>query len=229
MTPPDRGPSRGSPARRPAGVVVGVLAWILACGPLTAWLLWDTHSAWAAMGVYHAGCLVAGMRFAEAGRRPRWTGLLIGAIATTSVMVAAGIPLLTWLQDSRLPMTRWKAWGLGPPGDVGILTYYVVMNPWVEERFWRGAVAGPRFRQVVGSRASFFGSVFAFWLFHVFVLCLAFGFVLGFVTSLFVLVAAWAWTVVRIRTGNVWWCMVTHLGADLGLAILYFTMLRDRT
>ncbi len=123
-------------------------------------------------------------------------------------------------------MSTWAGWGLTPPGDAWMLVYYVCVNPVIEEWFWRGAIVGRQLREHFGTRTAVFFGVGAFWGFHVFVLWPAFGFTVGLITSFFVLLAGIAWTLLRLRSGHIWWSGLTHLAANLALAILYFARLR---
>jgi hypothetical protein len=56
---------------------------------------------------------------------------------------------------------------------------------------------------------------------HAAVLVTSFGAVLGAVGTLSVLVAGGLWAWCRIRTGSIAIGTASHLGADLGLALLY--------
>ncbi len=206
-----------------------LVAWSVACGPVVAALLSWTHSAWLAMLVYHAMCLGLGGRYGTLGPRPRLAALWgVGIASIVVVGVATGI-VVAWVPETDLPMTAWRTWGLRPPEDTWILLYYVAVNPWAEELFWRGAWFGACSRRGIRTRLRAWVSTVGFALFHVFVLRTAYedAAVVGTAVS-GILLAGVLWIVVRLRTRNVWWCVVSHQGANVALAVVYLLYLRDR-
>jgi membrane protease YdiL (CAAX protease family) len=202
------------------------VSWGLVCGPLALLILTTLHSAWVAMLAYHTGCVSLAVRIAALGERPRAAWLALVGAGTMVAVAIAGAALVAWVSDSYLQMTRWREWGVAAPGDTALLAYYVLVNPWIEECFWRGGLCGPVVRRQLGTISSPLVSIACFWVFHLFVLCAAFGRLVGTWASVFVLLAAVAWTLARLRTKSVWWSAVSHQGANLALAMVYFTRLR---
>jgi membrane protease YdiL (CAAX protease family) len=106
------------------------------------------------------------------------------------------------------------------------LFYYALVNPIVEERWWRGAVLGPGFRSRIGARGARVLSSVGFLPHHAVVLVASYGFILGAALVFPVLAAACLWTAWRERTGRVWLPLASHAGTDVGLALLYIVLLR---
>ena len=100
-----------------------------------------------------------------------------------------------------------------------LLTYYVLVNPGVEEWFWRSTLltaTGP----VPKTWRGVFSTV-AFVPFHGVVLVAVFG-TNGLAWLLLGISAMSAlWTVIQIRRGSTWFAYVSHMGADAGVALLY--------
>ena len=217
------------PPTVPTAAVAAALGWSLSSGPLAALALGGLGSAWIAMLAYHVGCVATALRLgARLGPRPR-SGRLLLCAAGSAVLAAllGGVAAVT-LPEGWFPMRHWRAWGLETPGDRWLLTYYVVVNPWVEEWFWRAALLGAHARRQLGTTTSVAFSIGAFTTFHLCVLWIAFGAAAGTGAASSVLGAGVLWTILRLRSGHTWWSAVSHQGADLGLAILYFAFLNSR-
>jgi len=122
--------------------------------------------------------------------------------------------------------SQWAAWGLAPPGDLLLLGLYLLCNPILEEWFWRGTLlqsGAPRW-----GRARRVFAVLGFLPFHAVFLYQSFGAGLCALATLAILAAALLWTALRVRSGNTWWSVASHLGADVGVVALYVCFLRGQ-
>lgn len=199
------------------------LTWGMACGPLTVQLLRVYESAWVAMLTYHAVTLLVGVRLASWGPRPPVPRVLLVGIASLALTVATGFAILPRLGVTRATLLRWNEWGAAPPAGLWLLLYYALVNPWIEELFWRGARVGP----VPGRRPTGIPGVTVFWLFHVWVLASSFGLAVGALVSLPVWLAGFAWAWMCRRRGGIWWSGASHQGANAGLVLLYLWILQS--
>lgn len=212
--------------------LTAVLAWAMGCSALVAATLRLPGAAWWAMGLYHLGCGAA-IAIAGRARRPPSAAqppaparpssivplaAIAGASCAATVLAGAlAAPLIDWTAAAGL----WKSWGLEPPGDRMWLLYYASVNPWVEERFWRGTLLGPGVRGRVGPRGARLLTVAAFVAHHAVVLIPSFGAARGALLCAPILLAGAVWTWMHERTGRLGWCIASHVGADAGLVVLY--------
>ena len=207
----------------PAARTIVPIAWALGCGPAVLALLQLPGAAWWAMFGYHAGCLAAVWSAGGPGPRlhQRWRlGLGVGVLSLAVVLVTGAlVRALGLLPVGEIP--RWSRWGLRPPIDLVWLALYVTVNPWVEERFWRGALLTPPFRAQVGRRTSLALAILAFGVHHAVVLGASLGWVRGALFVLPVVAAGALWTAIRLRSGGIAPAVASHRGADLALALLY--------
>jgi hypothetical protein len=104
-----------------------------------------------------------------------------------------------------------------------MLVYYVLVNPGVEEWFWRSTLltaAGP-----IGTGWRRALAVLAFVPFHGVVLAAVFGTAVLPWMLIGIGAAGAIWTGLQIRYGSTWVGGASHLGADAGVALLYFRFL----
>jgi hypothetical protein len=214
------------PQSRARPLVVG--GWALACGPLVFALLQVPAAAWCAMFGYHAGCLAAARWAGGIATGPRLGARRAMGIAAVSVAVTAGAGVVA-RAVALLPedaAAAWAGWGLRPPHDLAWLAYYVIVNPWVEERYWRGALLAPAVVARLGTAPARALAVLGFGIHHLAVLGASFGLARGALLVLPVLAAGAAWTLMRLRSGGVSLAVASHLGTDLALAAVYVWMWR---
>jgi len=203
------------------------VAWALGSGPFVAWLLHLAAPAWSVMLSYHAGCwLASGAVSARLGPRPAWRGLAALGFLSTVATLAAFAVARAWVPALRHPVPSWERWGMRPPADALLLLYYAAANPWIEERFWRGAFLGERLRRRLGSTAAWLLAAAAFVPFHFAVLDASFGHRLAIGLTAPILGASVMWTGFCWRTGNAWWGAASHAGTDLALCLAYVLWLR---
>lgn len=217
-----------APAALPAAPwkVALAVGWALGCGALVAALLRAPGGAFWAMGVYHLGCAaVTAIAGGAAGpaRMARLPVAKLAALAAASggVVVLGGAlvaPHVDWQPAAGL----WRSWGLEPPSDLVWLLYYASVNPWVEERYWRGTLLGDGVRARLGTRGARALTLFAFLNHHAIVLVPSFGVARGLLLCLPIFLAGAAWVWFHERSGRLGWCIASHAGADAGLVVLYW-------
>jgi len=208
-----------------SGAVIAI-AWAVCSGPVVALCLRADASAWVALCVYQFGCALA-TRVVRGGlgRRPATARLLGVAIATAAIVVALGFAA-RWLGFFPRPRPIWQAWGLEPPGDMWLVLVFATLNPWIEERFWRGALLDDPVRRRVGARGARALAVWGFCPLHAVFLLRSFDALSGWLCTGGVLLAAILWTSARERSGSAWWAAASHQGADVGVVCLYWLWLR---
>jgi hypothetical protein len=204
--------------------VAAAVAWALACSALVAALMRVPGAAWWAMGAYHLGCAAATASLARPRPTPapRLPVAKLAAVAGGSLAVvvlggALAVPLVDWQPAAAL----WRTWGLRPPADLVWLLYYASVNPWVEERFWRGTLHGDAVRARLGTRGARALILVAFLSHHAVVLVPSFGVARGLLLCVPVFFAGAVWLWLRERSGRLGWCIASHAGADAGLVVLY--------
>ncbi len=106
------------------------------------------QSAWLAMGGYHLGMMIGLGLMGLTWRRPHWpwpgrVQLLVGLTFIGSL--AAGLLLLwVWSWVVKLPDQTLEPllarWGLSIQNWPAFAGYFCLVNPWLEELYWRGKV-----------------------------------------------------------------------------------------
>jgi hypothetical protein len=204
------------------------LVWAILAGPAVFGLLRWTGAVWPALLGYHAGCLVAAGRVRPGfGRRPRWGPLAGMTLASVAVVLVGFAALRSLVPALRAPVGVWTRWGMQRPADLAVLAYYAAANPWIEERFWRGALLSPEMCARLGPGRARGWAILGFVPHHLAVLWPSFGAPLAVGLSISILLAGAFWTELRLRSGHLWWGAASHLGADLGLGLAYVLWLRS--
>jgi membrane protease YdiL (CAAX protease family) len=203
------------------------LVWSVFAGPAVWGLLQLPGAAWCAALGYHLGCGVAARGLeARLGPRPPARRLALLGLAAAALVAAAGLAVCQLIEGAGELVRAWARWGFAPPrADLAFLAYYVVVNPWLEELYWRGALLGGG-RARLGPGAARALATLGFLPHHLVVLGLGFGWDAALGLAVPILAAAAAWVAWCERTGSIWDAAATHAGADLGLAIVYLMRIR---
>jgi membrane protease YdiL (CAAX protease family) len=209
----DRAPARSRPGWR----VIAAVAAGVAAAPVVAWAL--PHGLWAATLAYHAVIALGVMAVAPArlGARPLGWRLGVAALGVAAAVAAAAFAVRP-MWDFTPAFARWREWGLAFPHAIGWLAYYALVNPWVEELYWRGTLCSPAVGAHIGRRAALVLASGGFVGHHAVVLVATWGPGPGVALCMPVLAAGIAFTLLRVRTAGLWWPLATHMGADVGLA-----------
>ncbi len=173
------------------------------------------HSGWAAILGYHAGmCLLlwAGGGWPSASRLARgWTWKEGTASAAFGAAAGPAI-LLLWplAADPSNPLQERLA-GLGLQGSAwwAFVAYYALVNPPLEEAFWRGWLRSPS-RAPAPVDALFAG-------YHALVLPLFIGWPWVVLAFACLVGAAWLWRRLAQRCGGLAIPAVSHLVADVSV------------
>ena len=203
------------------------LVWAGLTGPVVALLLEAPHAAWAAMLGYHVGCalVAAGLR-ARWGPRPRALVLLAWVLGSAALVFGTGCVVVpAMLPAPVLDRARGVVggWGMDAARAPWMLAYYVLVNPGVEEWFWRSTLLTAAGNLGAAPRRAL--AVLAFVPFHGVVLAAVFG-TAGLLWMLIGIAAAGAiWTWLQIRCDATWVAGASHLGADAGVVLLYLRFL----
>jgi hypothetical protein len=176
-------------------------------------LLWF-KSAWLALLGYHLGILLF-LGFGRAfGHFRRLGPLLRPGWAVTAWISACLAGLLLYLGWNGLPLPADLSASLANLGLTAaswpwFIAYFALVNPWLEEAYWRGWLSGP----------SGFPSLDDFWFAGYHLLILAPFIPVGWLALvLAVLVtAAWFWRQIARHTGGLFIPSVAHLLADFSI------------
>lgn len=184
--------------------------------------LFGLRSGWAALGLYHLGIVLflatapdrsRGLSL-RGGSRWLWAGAPVAA--SGGLVLALGWP---WFVEDPAVLPRALAeLGLTGRAWTSFALYYVLVNPALEEVFWRGWLASP------APRLHWHDLAFAFY--HVVVL--TFFLEPGWIVLCFAVLvgAAWTWRWMARTRGGLAGPIVTHLAADAGLVAAAAWLLR---
>ncbi len=177
--------------------------------------LYVLHSAWAALGLYHAGILACLLFVSEPKSDPGrlsvhrvWIVLAAGLFAVGGVAIYVLWPYLshgTSITDRLAAFWVTKhTWPL-------LAVYFCIVNSTLEEFFWRGRLMSHSLRPVACD--------FLFAGYHAFVI-LAFAEPIWTIpVFIAVAFAGWLWRMLRVSTGGLAVPIITHIIADVSIAV----------
>jgi hypothetical protein len=195
--------------------------------PLVAYLtiaigLFWLRSAWAALLGFHAGLLLVLTieKFPEAFESFFKGKDLLRLVGYVLLGAGAGVTLyLAWPFMSISPdvATDLAAIGLAPDRWPVFIAYVVLVNPWIEEYFWRGYLGDPS-RKLLPIDFLYAG-------YHLLVLYGKITWVWMLVSLLILAAVAWSWRQVSRRTGGLLIPLLSHMAADLSILMaVYLTV-----
>jgi len=211
---------KATSARGDAGVWIAV-AWAVLAAPVVFLLLQLPAAAWAALLGYECGCFLASRAAGVSwGCVPRLREWCLWAVGTAAVLVLAwwAVPLFGSLLPQAAPVLA--RWGMQGTSAGVLLAWYVLVNPWVEEVFWRGTLLGGRCERVLGRRVCLLVSIVGFVPFHLVVLRALFG-AQGVWLSLPVLVGSAAWAGMTRWRRSPFPAAISHQVADVAVVVLF--------
>jgi hypothetical protein len=178
--------------------------------------LYLLRSGWAAILLYHAGMLVVGIGLGGARRQAKPVlggGAAPGVILGLGCLGAGPVLWLCW------PLMRGAAGlgaalaelGLARESFAGFAIYYALVNPILEEWYWRG-VLGSRARAPTVGDAAFAG-------YHIVVLLAFVSWPWALGAAVILMGAAWLWRQLATRHGGLWIPTATHALADLSVIV----------
>jgi hypothetical protein len=182
-------------------------------------------SGWAAILLYHAGMLaflplLGGVRSLGAcgrGWSARTFALLVLPCLISGPALYVLVPLLAPSLDLGAAL---DSLGLGGSSWLLFMVYYTIVNPWLEEGYWRGAL-GSSSSSITASDV-FFGG------YHVLVLAYFIPWYLGLLVAALLMGVAWVWRKVATRCGGLLIPALTHLAADASVILAVHALARWR-
>jgi len=142
-------------------------------------------------------------------------GMLL-AVAATGVVGGAGL-WLTW-PHADLPLKFSAAVGsLGLSGNIWLpfIIYFILVNPLLEEAYWRGALTSPsRYPALID---------FLFAGYHLIILSLFVGPFWMIYTFVILACASWFWREVTRYTGSLLPAVLSHMLADLTILLVIYS------
>lgn len=159
----------------------------------------------------------------RANRRCEW------ALAAVfgPVFLAAYFAVRPWLGEITDYQARVTALGLDLDRPLTALVLFALLNPLLEEWWWRGQ-ATPRCRDAFGRARGTALAAAAFGAYHVVLLAALFPLPLALVRAGFITAAGLLWSHVALAQGS--WRVVyaAHLAADLAMVVLFVVVVLPR-
>ncbi len=173
-------------------------------------------NAWLAIGLYHAGVMCA-LKFGRGGPKRCTKGMdKVGRLYLLTIVYAAGGVLLYVLWpytniDSKTASEQLRNYGLNQQTWGYFFAYFCLVNPILEELFWRGYLGEDTRRPVMNDL--FFAG------YHALVLA-AFADLIWIVPVIAACVlAGWLWRMLRMMSNELLIPVITHLAADVSIVI----------
>lgn len=186
---------------------------------LAVFLGMSLRSGWAALLGFHAALLIVLLRPGARAQAPRLlvpvSMRVILPLALLGVLGGLGLWIIWPLPGlDRVYIPTVTGLGLSGPGWLPFIAYFTLVNPWLEEWFWRGLLL---------DEARGLSPVdFLFAGYHLFILALfvslpwmAFAFTVLTLTG-------WLWRRVALRTGSLLPAVISHMLADLSILLVLF-------
>lgn len=136
---------------------------------------------------------------------------------------------LSWLHVYLLDIEALRAllvdWGFTGPGEIGLVLVLLILNPVLEEVYWRGYMFEKL--RVKGSAVHAISMTAAFYtLYHVLSVIHIFQAGYTLVAVIPVLIAGLFWGYIRERTGSITAAIIGHGLGDLGIICVYWFIVR---
>jgi uncharacterized protein len=173
------------------------------------------HNAWVAILAYHAGIVlilwIARFKNSASFRitLPIWKLLAFAAVGCIAGLSMSS--LWPYVFTSANLAGTLERWGLTSASWPWFIAYSALVNPWLEELYWRGWLgSGTRFP--VPNDAAFAG-------FHLVILAPFISLAWLIVVFITLTIAGWLWRRVTSRTNSLLPSAVCHLVADVSILI----------
>ena len=178
--------------------------------------MYGARSAWAALGLYHAGMLIA-LATQRHGRfvqgksqlKSHWLPVVTAVFAMGGVLLYALWPLLG--RDGSMLADRLAMFGVTRKTWPYLAVYFCFANSTIEELFWRGHLGSDT--RLITSNDIYFAGYHSFvmiafanplWALPVFIAC-TFG--------------GWLWRRLRLLSGGLVLPILTHIAADASIVV----------
>ena len=183
--------------------------------------LFILHNAWAAILFYHL--VMAVILFWQKDRWQGRFGLLKRGRLVVPLMLLPGMTggiamLLLWPHLSLDPniVQYLTSIGLGNSYWPFFVAYFVAINPWLEEKYWRSFLDSGQRYPVIGDLmfAGYHLLVLGGWIGNIWLA--------GILIVL--VICAWGWRQINRWCGGIWPSVVCHWAADLTVMLVIFRL-----
>lgn len=116
-------------------------------------------------------------------------------------------------------------WGFSPRVEIWLLLILLVVNPILEEVYWRGFIYEKLRRAGTARFAILMTSVF-YTLYHLLSVIPIFNGFYGMVAVIPVFIAGLVWGYIRERTGSITATIIGHVLSDMGIIFVYWFLIR---
>jgi hypothetical protein len=175
------------------------------------------HSAWVALVSYHLIAISVmllskhDMGFRRVGQSTRLlVPTISAALGASAGVILIGVWSVSGLDRSLPGYIRGS--GLGGGAWTLFMAYFVIVNPWVEESFWRDFLSNPGRRPVLND--------FLFSGYHLIVFAGLLNSLLLAVSFVVLAVISWFWRQANRLNGSLLPSIASHIAADLAVVIV---------
>jgi membrane protease YdiL (CAAX protease family) len=154
------------------------------------------------------------------------TGLLSGIIFSTLILGTVSL-LIEYLFDIAQLQHLLEKWGFSGKGLIWLILVLIVINPVLEELYWREYMF-TRLTSTVGTTMSILICAFAYSLYHFLSLVPMFNWPLNVISALPVFLAGIIWGSFRLRFQSIVAPIISHILADAGIMLVYILHLTEK-
>ncbi len=196
-------------------LLIGIAPLLLYGGVLIG--MYGLGSGWAAIVGYHiaiCAIITLGQGWSEARALIRGWSRTLGLLMIGMCLVSGGVVFVLWplIRHEHVTMqSGLAAVGLESWPWLAFIVYYSLVNPWLEELFWRGWYPG-QLKWPVISDLLFAG-------YHVFVMVLFVQLFWALVTFVVISGAAFFWRFLTRRYDGLLIPVISHLAADVSIIV----------
>lgn len=116
-------------------------------------------------------------------------------------------------------------WGFSGPAEIGLVFVLLILNPVLEELYWRGYMYEKLRKRGTAARAILMTASF-YTLYHIISVLHLFETGYSFAAVIPVLAAGLFWGWIREKTGSIFAAIISHLLSDLGIICVYWFIVR---
>lgn len=116
-------------------------------------------------------------------------------------------------------------WGFSGPGEIGLVFVLLILNPVLEELYWRGYMYEKLRSNGTAGYAILMSASF-YTLYHIISVLHLFEIGYSFVAVIPVFAAGLFWGMIREKTGSISAAIISHLLSDLGIICVYWFIVR---
>lgn len=150
----------------------------------------------------------------------------IGSGVISFIFIFGG---MIWLHEYLLDVEALRVllvdWGFIGPGEIGLVLVLLLLNPVLEEVYWRGYLY-EKIRKTGKAAKAIIVTASFYTLYHVLTVMQLFEVAYTLVAVIPVLIAGLFWGYVRERTESITAAIISHGLADLGIVCVYWFIVR---